>query len=153
MLVTSSNENIGELIKKQLDKAGIQITLRSVDAKTLDSLVNDWQFDLAMSGHGGLGADPAILKKMVIGTGFNSVGYKEDPGLNALLDKADSETNPEKRKELVFQAQEALARDLPALPVYYTDSFWASNDKVSFYYTYGGVGSGVPTAMNKMAFV
>ena len=153
MLVTSTNENIGELIKKQLDKAGIQITLRSVDAKTLDSLVNSWQFDLALSGHGGLGADPAILKNAILGTGFNSNGYKEDSKLNELLDKADSETNPEKRKELVSQIQEALAQDLPALPVYYTDSFWASNDKVGFYYTFGGVGSGVPIALNKMAFV
>lgn len=153
MLVTSSNENIGELIKKQLDKAGIQIALRSVDAKTLDSQVSGWQFDLALSGHGGLGADPHILKNVVIGTGFNSAGYKDDPELTELLDKADSEMDPEKRKDLVFQAQKALARDLPALPVYYTESFWASNDKVSFYYTHGGVGSGVPTAMNKMAFV
>ena len=36
----------------------------------------------------------------------------------------------------------------------YTDSFWASNDKVSYYYyTYGGLGSGVPIALNKMIFV
>ncbi|HOV51693.1 MAG TPA: ABC transporter substrate-binding protein, partial [Methanothrix sp.] len=153
LLVSASNANIGELIKKQLDKAGIRITLRSVDAKTLDSQVNGWNFDLALSGHGGLGGDPAILKRTVIGTGFNSAGYKEDSELNELFDKADAETDPEKRKELVFQIQEALARDLPALPIYYTDSFWASNDKVSFYYTYGGVGSGVPIALNKMAFV
>ena len=153
LLVTSSNENIGELIKKQLDKAGIQITLRSVDAKTLDSQVNGWQFDLALSGHGGLGGDPAILKKTIIGTGFNSAGYKEDNELNELLDKADSETNPEKRKDLVDQAQELIAQDLPALPLYYTDSYWASNDLVSYYYTHGGVGSGVPIALNKMIFV
>jgi peptide/nickel transport system substrate-binding protein len=153
LLVSASNANIGELIKKQLDKAGIKITLRSVDAKTLDSQVNGWNFDLALSGHGGMGGDPAILKRTVIGTGFNSAGYKEDPELNELFDKADAETDPEKRKELVFQIQEALARDLPALPIYYTESFWASNDKVSFYYTFGGVGSGVPIALNKMAFV
>jgi len=100
-----------------------------------------------------MGGDPATLKSTIIGTGFNSNGYKDDSELNELLDQADSETNPEKRKELVFQEQEAIARDLPALPLYYTESFWASNDKVSFYYTYGGVGSGVPIALNKMAFV
>lgn len=153
LLVSSSNADIGELIKKQLDEAGIQITLRSVDAKTLDSLVQGWQFDLALSGHGGMGGDPATLKSTIIGTGFNSNGYKDDSELTELFDKADCEANPEKRKELVFQEQEAIARDLPALPLYYTESFWASNDKVSFYYTYGGVGSGVPIALNKMAFV
>lgn len=153
MLVTSTNEAIGELIRKQLDKAGIKVTLRSVDSKTLDSLVNGWQFDLALSGHGGLGGDPAILKKTVVGTGFNSAGYKDDAKLNELFDRIDTEMDPEKRKALVDQAQEAIATDLPALPIYYTDSFWASNDKVSFYYTYGGIGSGVPIALNKMIFV
>lgn len=153
MLVTSTNEAIGELIRKQLDKAGIKVTLRSVDSKTLDSLVNGWQFDLALSGHGGLGGDPAILKKTVVGTGFNSAGYKDDARLNELFDRIDTEMDPEKRKTLVDQAQEAIATDLPALPIYFTDSFWASNDEVSFYYTYGGIGSGVPIALNKMIFV
>jgi len=59
----------------------------------------------------------------------------------------------DKREELVDSAQEIIAQDLPALPLYFTDTFWASNDKVSFYYTYGGVGSGVPIALNKMIFV
>lgn len=36
---------------------------------------------------------------------------------------------------------------MPALTLYYTNSYWAFNDKVDFYYTYGGVGSGVPIAI------
>lgn len=153
MLVTSSNEQAGEMIKQQLDKAGIKIDLRSVDAKTLDSLVGGWKFDLALSGHGGLGADPAILKSMIIGQGFNSARYTADQKLDDLLNQEVSEMNPEKRKDLVDLVQEAYALDMPALPLYYTNSYWASNNKVSFYFTYGGVGGGVPIALNKMALV
>ncbi|OPY54616.1 MAG: putative ABC transporter periplasmic-binding protein [Methanosaeta sp. PtaU1.Bin112] len=154
LLVTASTERQGELIKKQLDDAGISVNLRSVDSKTLDSMVGGWQFDLALSGHGGLGGDPAILNKVVLDQqSFNSARYDEDSKLNDLLESQVEEMDPAKRKELVDSAQEVIAQDLPALPLYYTDSYWASNNIVSYYYTYGGVGSGVPIALNKMIFV
>jgi peptide/nickel transport system substrate-binding protein len=154
LLVTAATERQGELIAKQLDAAGIKVNLRSVDSKTLDSMVGGWQFYLALSGHGGLGGDPAILNKVVLDQkSFNSARYDDDPELNELLESQLEEMDPAKRKDLVDSAQGIIARDLPALPLYYTDSFWASNDKVSFYYTYGGVGSGVPIALNKMIFV
>ena len=154
LLVTATTERQGELVAKQLDSAGIKVNLRSVDSKTLDSLVGGWQFDLALSGHGGLGGDPAVLNKVVLDQkSFNSARYDDDPELNELLESQVEEMDQDKRKEMVDSAQEVISQDLPALPLYYTDSFWASNDKVSFYYTYGGVGSGVPIALNKMAFV
>jgi peptide/nickel transport system substrate-binding protein len=154
LLVTAATERQGELIAKQLNSAGIKVNLRSVDSKTLDSMVGGWQFDLALSGHGGLGGDPAILNKVVLDQkSFNSARYDEDPELNELLESQVEEMDPAERKELVDSAQEVMAQDLPALPLYYTNSYWASNDLVSYYYTYGGVGSGVPIALNKMIFV
>ena len=154
LLVTATNERQGELVAKQLDSAGIKVNLRSVDPKTLDSLVGEWKFDLAFSGHGGLGGDPAILNKVVLDQkSFNSARYDDNPELNEILESQVEEMDQDKRKDLVDSAQEIIAQDLPALPLYFTDTFWASNDKVSFYYTYGGVGSGVPIALNKMIFV
>jgi len=153
LLVTSINERAGEQIKQQLEDAGIKVDLRSVDAKTLDSLVGEWEFDLALSGHGGLGGDPNILNKVITGEGFNSARYTEDSELNEVLDEQIAEMDPDRRKELVFEAQSIYALDMPALSLYYTDSFWAFNDKVDFYFTEGGVGSGVPIAINKMSLV
>lgn len=154
LLVTADTERQGELIRKHLDDAGIRINLRSVDSKTLDSLVMEWKYDLALSGHGGLGADPAVLNKVVLDmNSFNSARYDQDPKLNDVLNEQLAEMDPARREDLVDSAQELIAEDLPALPLYYTNSYWASNDLVRFYFTYGGVGSGVPIAINKMAFV
>lgn len=154
LLATSTTERQGELVAKQLDDAGIKVNLRSVDAKTLDSLVLAWQYDLALNSHGGLGGDPAVLNKLILDQkSFNSARYDEDKTLNGLLENQLEEMDPAKRMELVKSAQELIAQDLPALPLYYADSFWASDNKVSYYYTYGGVGSGVPIALNKMIFV
>jgi len=84
---------------------------------------------------------------------FNSARYDDNPELNEILERQVEEMDLDKRKELVDSAQEIIAQDLPALPLYFTDTFWGSNNKVSFYYTYGGVGSGVPITLNKMIFV
>lgn len=154
LLVTYITERQGELIKNQLDEAGIKVNLRSVEYKTLDNLIREWDFDLALSDVGGLGGDPAILNKLVTDQySFTSARYDEDAELNGILEKQVVEMDQEKRKDLIFQAQEIIARDLPSLPLFFYDSFWASNERVGFYYTYGGVGSGVPIAMNKMIFV
>ena len=154
LLVTAINERQGELVAKQLDSAGIKVNLRSVDSKTLDSLVGEWKFDLAFSGHGGMGADPNMLNRYHLDMkSFNSARYDDNTELNEILESQVEEMDQDKREELVDSAQEIISQDLPALPLYFTDTFWASNDKVSFYYTHGGVGSGVPIAMNKMIFV
>lgn len=153
MLVTSTNERAGELIKAQLEKVGITVNLRSVDSKTLDNAVNQWDFDLALSGHGGLGGDANILNIVISGDGFNSARYYEDEKLNQLLTDEVEEMDASKRKEIVNEIQELYANDVPALTLYYSTSFFAFDSKVKLYYTKGGVGSGVPIAMNKMAFL
>ena len=154
MLVTSASERVGELIKQYLEQAGFKITLKSVDSKTLDSLVGEWDFDLALSGHGGMCGDPEILNR-IIGEGytFNSARYTADPKMNDLLSEEVSEMDPAKRKELVDEVQSVYAQDLPALPLYYSDSYWASDGKVDMYYTKRGIANGIPIAQNKLSFV
>jgi len=154
MLVTATNERVGEMIRQELDAAGFKVNLKSVDSKTLDSLVGQWNFDLALNSHGGMGADPEILNR-IIGEGysFNSARYTADEKLNDLLDEEVSELDSAKRKELVNEVQAAYARDLPALPLYYSNSYMAHDGKVNLYYTKQGVANGIPIAENKLCFV
>ncbi len=154
MLVTSANERAGELIRQYLEQAGFKVTLKSVDSKTLDSLVGEWNFDLALNGHGGMGGDPEILNR-IIGEGytFNSARYTADQRLDDLLSQEVSEMDPDKRKELVNEVQTVYAQDLPALPLYYSDSYWAHDDRVDMYYTKQGIANGIPIAQNKLSFV
>ncbi len=154
LLVTAATERVGEMIRQQLEKAGFRVSLRNVDAKTLDSLVGQWNFDLALNSHGGMSGDPEILNR-IIGEGysFNSARYTADQKLNGLLDQEVSETDASKRKELVDEVQEVYAQDLPALPLYYSDSYWAHDGLVDAYYTKQGVANGIPIAINKQSFV
>ncbi|MEW6457592.1 MAG: ABC transporter substrate-binding protein [Bacillota bacterium] len=142
-----------ELIRQQLERAGIKVHLRSMESKTVDDRVLNWDFDLAVSGHGGLGGDPLQLNRAVIGKGFNSARYEENAALVKLLKQQIGTMDGRERLALVQKAQELYAEDLPALTLYYPNWYFAHDGRVDLYYTRGGVASGVPVAINRTAFV
>lgn len=149
----------GEVIKKQLEAVGMLVDLLNQEQATTDSRVKKWDFDLAVSGHGGISGDARILSEMIsskYGAGsVNSARYDANPELNRLVDEQLVEMDPEKRKELVYRIQEVHARDLPAICLYYPDSMAAYNPKkdVTWFYTAGGISKGIPIPQNKMSLI
>ncbi|KJS64153.1 MAG: ABC transporter substrate-binding protein [Peptococcaceae bacterium BICA1-7] len=143
----------GEMIKGQLEKVGLKVSLRSLESKTLDSRVAEGQYDIALGGHGGLGGDPEMLNRMILDKGFNSARYQDSQELNLALKQQLTLMDRESRRELVGKVQEIYAREMPALPLYYPTWYWAHDGRAPLYYTLQGVGSGVPIPLNKMAFV
>lgn len=146
-------EREGEMVKEMLETAGIKINLRSLEAKTLDNLVNEWKFDLALSGHGGMGGDPETLNKVISGKAFISARFNRSDELNLLLEQQMKETDQDRRREFVNRIQEVYAREMPCLPLYYPTWDYLSDDRVSLYFTLQGIGSGVPQPLNKMSFL
>lgn len=150
---SSPGEREGEMIKQQLEKVGIKVNLRSLDSKTRDSMVNEWKFDLALSGHGGLGGDPDILNRTIVGQGFNSARYTSNETLLNLLKKQQQEMNKDERKKLIGEIQKVYAEEVPALTIYYPTWYWVHDEKVKLFYTWQGIATGVPIPLNKLAFV
>jgi len=144
---------VAELIEEQLEDAGLEVTLRSLDGATLDTKVMAWDFDLALLGHGGLGADPDYLRRMTLDETLNSARYYEDGELVDLLEDQQSEIDEDDRAEMIFEAQELYAEDLPALTLYYPNWYWAHNGEADLFFTKGGIAIGVPIPLNKMAFL
>jgi peptide/nickel transport system substrate-binding protein len=149
----------GEMIKKQLEAIGMQVDLVNMEQATTDSRVKNWEFDLAVSGHGGICGDPRILNEMIssyYGAGsVNSARYDANPALNRLLEDQMIEMDEKKRKAIVHQIQKVYAEDLPAISLYYPDSMAAYNPKkgIVWYFTKGGISKGVPIPQNKMSLV
>lgn len=142
-----------DLLRQQLERAGIKVHLRSMEQKTVDDRVLNWDFDLALSGHGGLGGDPLLFNRVVIGKGFHSARYEENTALVKLLKQQIGTLDNRKRLALVQKTQELYAEDLPALTLYYPNQYFAHDGRVGLYHTKGGVALGVPVAVNRMAFV
>ena len=155
----SAADRDGEVIKKQLEQVGIRVDLVNLEQTTTDSKVKSWNFDLAVSGHGGVSGDPRILNEMIssqYGAGsVNSACYDDAPELNRLLEAQMLEMDQDKRKAIVYKIQEVYAEELPALSLYYPDSMAAySPDKgIVWYYTQGGISKGIPIPQNKMSLI
>ena len=161
--VTVAGERVadrdGEIIQKRLQDVGFQVELFNLEQTATDSRVRNWEFDLAVSGHGGLSGDARILSEMIAssyGAGsVNSARYDACPALNELLEAQMVEMDEAKRKEIVYRIQEVYADELPALSLYYPDSLAAFNPAkgVTWYYTKGGIGKGIPIPQNKMSLI
>jgi len=146
-------ERDAQIVKENLEQAGIKIELVSYESKTLDTKVENWDFDLAVSGHGGLGGDPESLNRVVIGGGFNSVRYFENERMVDLMQSQLKEMDQNIRREMVYEIQEIYAEELPSITLYYPKWYWAHNEKADIFYTEGGVSLGIPIPINKIAFV
>ncbi len=144
---------LGEMLKRQFAEAGVAVRTRGVEAKTLDAMVENWRFDLALSGHGGLGGDPEILNTVIVGEGFNSARYHASAELLELLDRQLRQMAPEKRRRTVWEAQRVYAGELPAITLYHPTAYWAHDGTVELGYTPGGLARGIPIPLNKLSFV
>lgn len=149
----SPQERQGEFIKAQLEKAGIKVVMRALDAKTIDSRAAEWNFDLALTGHGGIGGDPQVLARMITGDSFLSARWTSNQELTQLLSAQTTALEPEKRKQLIFRVQELYAADMPAIPLYYPTWYYAHNNRAAVYFTFQGVANGVPQPFNKLQFI
>ena len=154
----SMSDRDGEVLKKQLQTIGIEVSLVNLEQATADARIRDWEFDLAITGHGGLLGDAIILDRMInperVGS-VSSARYGGSPLLLNLLDLQMSEMDERKRKGLVYKIQELYADELPAISLYYPASMAAYNPEkgIVWYYTRGGIALGVPIAQNKMSLI
>ncbi len=144
---------LAEMLKGQLERAGIAVTIRSVEAKMLDSMLKNHRFELALSGHGGLGGDPEILSKMITGNSFNSARYRKNEELMKLVRRQTRQMNRSERRKTVFRTQKIYAREVPAITLYHPTWYWAHDGSVDLSYTPGGVALGIPIPLNKWSFL
>jgi peptide/nickel transport system substrate-binding protein len=156
LLVSPGRQDFGrlaEVLKRQLAEAGISVRTRGVEAKTLDAMVEGWRFDLALTGHGGLGGDPEILNTVITRGGFNSARYDANAELLELLDRQLRQMDPEQRRRTAWEAQRVYAEELPAITLYHPTAYWAHDGTVELGYTPGGLALGIPIPLNKLSFL
>ena len=145
-------KEVGQFVQRELEDLGLKVDLVMLEGSTLDARVEAWDFDLAIYGHGGL-YEPSILPKVITGEGFNSARFTGNETLNQLLEGQLHQMDSEQRLETVRQIQAIYADELPAITLYYPDWYWAHDGSVELFYTEGGIASGIPIPLNKMAFL
>ena len=120
----SDYQRTGEFIKQSLGRVGIDVELRSQDLPTyLRRIYTDYDFDTTSLYYGAF-ADPTqglqrlfwskSIQKGVVFT--NPTDYRS-PEMDRIIESAQSEADPVKRKALYLQMQRLAMTDLPIIPL------------------------------------
>jgi peptide/nickel transport system substrate-binding protein len=108
-----TEEAIGEVIKDQLAKVGIEVVLRVSEFNIWEErVVKKRDFDIALCD-GFQGPDPAnFILRVGSEEYINFAGYNNTE-VDKLFDQGLQETNLEARKKIYYRIQSIVARDLP----------------------------------------
>ena len=117
-------DRAGQFLAQQLRKVGIDLEIRMVDVPTfIRSVYADYDFDMAMFP-GSVTADPSIgsyrffhSSAIAQGTPFVNASDYRSPEMDAVLDAAAVETDPDKRVQQMHEFQRIAMTDLPILPL------------------------------------
>lgn len=122
-------------IRSTLAKAGIALQARGTDqGEYINRVFTRRDFDLSMTG-GGTGRDPAIgvqrfywSKNIQKGVAFsNGAGYR-NPAVDRLLEAAQIELDPVRRKEYYREFQRIAMTELPYIPIYWSNGAFLGAD-------------------------
>ena len=115
---------MADYLKQQFALLGIAAEIRNADFATYyRRIYTDYDFDITCSGASAL-TDPTIgvqrffwSKNIIKGVPFsNGTGYS-NPEVDAILEAAQTEIDPQKRVALFHQFQQKVVDDLPILPM------------------------------------
>ena len=137
-LVTVSSEEFSRVateIKNELEKIGISITIKTVDADHLMSdVVNSQSYDLLLAAdYAGVDTDPyAFWHSSQITTNGLNISHYQNKDVDTLLEKARAASNDADRATIYRQFQDLLVKDVPAVFLYQSSYSYAIGKKVHF---------------------
>jgi len=149
LITTADYAREAELIQADLEQVGIQVELKTGDRGTVDGLLREGNFDVAISGHGGI-ANPATLRVPT----WPASTY-DDETYKRLYQEQASTVDEEQRRDIVLQLQQIVAEELPVLTLWHPKmrTVFCPSKLDTWFYTTGGVGFGIPLSMNKLIFL
>lgn len=124
--VGQPSTDVGDIMAANLTKVGIQAEVKPLAPDAFLNQLRLGDFDAALSGPS-MSIQPGMMffyfhsSRGVITSGrvagFNYGGYNS-PEYDKLADASSKEVDWAKRKDILFQMQELLAKDMPQVPLY-----------------------------------
>jgi peptide/nickel transport system substrate-binding protein len=126
---------LAAVLQQQLGAVGIALDLRSYEYATFYSDVTHGAFQIYSLKWIGGNEQPEIFNYAFSTARFTpngaNRGHYSNPQLDALLDDAAQNLDEKKRREDYTQAQIILARDLPAINLWYLDTVVVHNRRLT----------------------
>jgi len=126
LLIGEDSIRSAELVKEQLQRAGIELNIYSMDGSAQETQVREGEFELAIVGHAGLGDDPDYLRERFCvdeemgraSAQMATIGYYNEY-LFTLLSEQRMIMDFEERKNMLYEIQEILAEEVLEIPLYF----------------------------------
>ena len=124
-----------EAIADQWKRVGVKLELRPLEFATFYADITRGSFQMYTLRWVGGNNDPDLFEsvfssKKMPPVGSNRGHYK-NPQLDVLLDQARVEMDQAKRKEILAQVQEIVARDEPYINLWYVDNVCVHRDRLT----------------------
>ena len=125
-----AHKDICQIVQENLAKIGINIELANQEWAVFLNTRQQGGYEIARQGWIGDYSDSmTFLDLFVTGGGNNDSGYS-NPEYDALIAAAKVESDPDKRKEQLREAEDILMDDMPILPIYYYTTVMGWNENV-----------------------
>lgn len=126
------HKKIAEAIQDQWKKAlGVEVTLQNTEWKVYIEDMHEGNFQIGRMGWLGDFNDPInFLELFKDKYGGNNDTRWEHPKFQELLNQSQVETDPEKRKQLLAEAERIFIDEMPVAPIYFYTQSWVKNDHV-----------------------
>ena len=125
---------LGEVLKQELARVGIQIELRTQDnASSSRRLYTDYDFSF-FTAYVGTYADPQLAvywsKNYIKGVPFSNASGYNSPEMDQRLEAVQVENDPKKRMQEFHEIQQIAARDFPIFPLFELEQLTLFDKKV-----------------------
>jgi oligopeptide transport system substrate-binding protein len=129
---SEGHKKIAEAIQDQWKKAfGVEVKLENKEWKVYLDDLHQGKFQIGRAGWSGDFNDAInFLELFKYKKGGNNDTNWEHPKYQELLNKSALETDPEKRKQILAQAEQLIMEEMPAAPIYFYTQSWVKSDKV-----------------------
>jgi peptide/nickel transport system substrate-binding protein len=137
IMKTSTDENTRLMVavmQQQLRDVGIALDIRTFEFATFFADVTHGTFQLYSLRWIGGNEDPDIFEYAFHSAKFPpngaNRGYYSNPQIDALIDQARREVDPEVRKPIYAEVQRVLAEELPYIDLWYLDNVLVHNKRM-----------------------
>lgn len=122
---------IAEIISRQWnEKLGINIELDGVEIKQFQARLHDKDYDVARASWYGDYNDVSTFTDKYLSDSLNNDSAWVNPEYDRLLHAAEKEIDPQKRLDLLSQAEQILVTEVPIIPLYHYVNKYVMRDNV-----------------------
>lgn len=129
---TDMNKKVAEALQDQWKQTlGVDVKLYTAELKVYRDMRSQANFDMIRFQWGADFNDPINFLEMFRDkTGGNNHPDWENPKFKELIDQSYAEPDPEKRKQILLEAETILMDEMPLAPINFRGNPYVKNDKV-----------------------